>query len=42
MLTIVGFGVLLVNKVSVNFRRQMDLKNITKCRYNNTDSALMG
>ena len=42
MLTIVGFGDLWVNKVSVNFWRQMDLKNKNKYRYSNTDSALLG
>ena len=32
MLTIMGFGVLWVNKVSVNFLRQMDLKNKTEIK----------
>ena len=42
MLTIVWFGDLWVNKVSVSFLQQLDLKNKIKCRYNYTDSALMG
>ena len=42
MLTIVCYGDLWVNKASVNFRRQMDLRNKTKYRYNNADLALMG
>ena len=42
MLTIVCFGDIWVNKVSVSFLQQMDLKNKKKPRYNFTDSALMG
>ena len=42
MLTIVCFGDLWVNKVSVSFfLQQLDLKNKNKTRYNYTDSALM-
>ena len=35
-------GDLRVNKVSISFLQQLDLKNKTKHRYNYTDSALMG
>ena len=42
MLTILCFGDLLVNKISVSFLEQLDLKNKIKPLYNYTDSALMG
>ena len=43
MLTIVCLGNLWVNKVSVSFLQQLDLKkNKNKHWYNFTDSALMG
>ena len=42
-LTIVCCGDLWVNKVSISFLHQLDLKNEYKTyRYNYTDSALMG
>ena len=42
MLTIVCFGYLWVNKVSISFLQQFDLKNKIKHRYTYTDSVLMG
>ena len=42
MLTIVCFGDLWVNKVSISFLQQSTLKIKIKHRYNYTDSALMG
>ena len=41
-LTRVCFGDLWVNKVSVSFLQQLDVKNNIKHRYNDTDSALVG